>query len=243
VKARVIHENDLAEMVFADGSGAVRALIDPSAGAKNVMQFSARIFARARSPLEPKPEEEALYVVGGSGLLLIEGKEHELEPGTAALIPPNVAGWLVNSADEPLHVVPVVSPPMGTASSEAPSQPTPVKTLRERDQPAEPAGDDREFRLLIDPRHGARNVTQFVGFIDRSKAPFHTHTYEEAIYVIESEGILHVAGDDPFDAPVRPGSSIFLPPGTSHCLENASPGVLKLLGVFSPPGSPAAKRE
>ena len=95
--------------------------------------------------------------------------------------------------------------------------------------------------MLIDPKHGARSVTQFVGFIDRSRAPLHTHTYEEAIYILEGDGIVHVAGPEPFDEPIRPGSSIFLPPGTPHCLENASPGVLKLLGVFSPPGSPGPR--
>jgi quercetin dioxygenase-like cupin family protein len=41
--------------------------------------------------------------------------------------------------------------------------------------------------------------------------------------------------------PIRAGSSIFLPPGVPHCLENVSEGVLRLLGVFSPPGSPANK--
>ena len=103
-----------------------------------------------------------------------------------------------------------------------------------------PAGDDRSFKLMIDPRFGARNVTQFVGSIERSRAPFHTHTYEEVIYILSGRGLVHVHGRS---VPVREGSSVFLPPGVPHCLENASEGVLRLLGVFSPAGSPADKAE
>jgi quercetin dioxygenase-like cupin family protein len=167
-----------------------------------------------------------------------------MAPGSAALVPPKVPATLVNTSDESdLSVMSVLSPPpfQGTFTLEA--RVLPLTVIHEDDQPDEPAGDDRHFRVLIDPRHGARNVTQFVGFIDRSKAPFHTHTYEEAIYILEGEGIVHVAGDEPFDAAIRPGSSIFLPPGTPHCLENASPGLLKLLGVFSPPGSPGPRND
>lgn len=91
---------------------------------------------------------------------------------------------------------------------------------------------------MIDPRHGSRTVTQFVGFIDRSRAPFHTHTYEEAIYILEGDGIVHV---EDRELPIGRGSSIFLSPGTPHCIENRSDGALRLLGVFSPPGSPADK--
>jgi quercetin dioxygenase-like cupin family protein len=244
VRARVVQDEDVHEVEFEDRSGAVRVLIDPSAGAHHVMQFVARIHPRSRSPFEPKTEEEALYVVAGHGLLHAADAEHELEPGTAAFVPPATGGWLINNGhQEPLRLVAVVSPPIGTQSRASSPRARPAAILHERDQPPEPAGDDREFRLLIDPRHGARHLTQFVGFIDRSKAPLHTHTYEEAIYILEGAGVVHVAGDQPFDAPIRPGTSIFLPPGTPHCLENASPGVLKLLGVFSPPGSPAMKRE
>ncbi len=94
--------------------------------------------------------------------------------------------------------------------------------------------------VFIDAERGSRHVTQFVGFIDRSRAPFHTHTYEEALYILEGRGIVHI---DDHDLPIERGTSIFLPPGTPHCLENEGPEVLKLLGVFSPPGSPANRMD
>jgi len=117
----------------------------------------------------------------------------------------------------------------------------PPRTLSEDDQLPIPAGDDRSFKILVDPRLGAEHATQFVGFIRKSKAPPHTHIYEEAIYILEGEGIVHI-GEDRHE-PIRPGTSIFLPPGTPHCLENRGEQTLKLLGVFSPPGSPANKAE
>ena len=132
----------------------------------------------------------------------------------------------------------VVSPPPQTGPLVARGEVVaPFVSLHEDDQPVGAAGGDREFKVLIETEH----VTQFVGFIRRSKAPQHTHAYEEAIYILEGEGITHI-GDDRHE-PISAGTSIYLPPGTPHCLENRGEQTLKLLGVFSPPGSPANRRE
>jgi mannose-6-phosphate isomerase-like protein (cupin superfamily) len=40
---------------------------------------------------------------------------------------------------------------------------------------------------------------------------------------------------------LRPGSCVHLPPGQRHCLENTGAAMLRVLGVFQPGGSPAAK--
>ena len=45
----------------------------------------------------------------------------------------------------------------------------------------------------------------------------------------------------PAGHPLAPGSCIHLPPGQPHCLENTGEGTLRVLGVFHPGGSPAAK--
>jgi mannose-6-phosphate isomerase-like protein (cupin superfamily) len=39
--------------------------------------------------------------------------------------------------------------------------------------------------------------------------------------------------------PLRPGSSVHLPARLVHSLENTGPGVMQVLGVFRPAGSPA----
>lgn len=244
--ARVIHEDDVEpETLPPHGRVSFRTLIDRETGSEHVYQQVIRPSKEPES-LPASFAERALYVASGRPILRIEPEQRDvpLVPGNAVYVP---ATWPceVSSPEGPAVIVSVASPPPteeGIYQLMVRMDPRrPAKVIHEDDQPDEPAGNDRHFRVLIDPRHGAGNVTQFVGFIDRSKAPFHTHTYEEAIYVLEGEGIVHVAGDGPFDAPIRPGSSIFLPPGTPHCLENASPGVLKLLGVFSPPGSPGPR--
>ena len=37
---------------------------------------------------------------------------------------------------------------------------------------------------------------------------------------------------------IGPGSCFHLPPGKVHCIENAGPGVMRIMGVFHPSGSP-----
>jgi quercetin dioxygenase-like cupin family protein len=185
--------------------------------------------------------DDVLYVAVGTGTLVsrFDQRRIDLRPGLAVLVGPKVPAYVMNTGDDDLRVVSVLSPPPFEGAFTLEARSGPLAVVDEREAASEPAGDDRTFKVLLDPTRGARNVTQFVGFIARSKAPPHTHTYEEAIYVVDGEGILH-AGD--LDEPMPAGTSIFLPPGTPHCLENAGSGVLKVLGVFSPPGSPAANR-
>lgn len=89
---------------------------------------------------------------------------------------------------------------------------------------------------------GCQTVTQFVGWIPRSRAPFHRHTYEEAIYILEGRGILHLRGQSAA-AEFGPGTSIYLPVGVVHCLENPGPAAIRVLGVFHPSGSPGVAYE
>jgi mannose-6-phosphate isomerase-like protein (cupin superfamily) len=66
----------------------------------------------------------------------------------------------------------------------------------------------------------------------------HHHTYEEAIYVVEGEGrVWSSQGSAAFKA----GSSIYLPRGVSHSLENTGTANITVLGVFHPSGSPATR--
>ena len=177
-------------------------------------------------------------MVNGSAWFLIgETAGDPLWPGTALLVPPGADCRVARTSAEELVLVSVLSPQPGIrATTGAPGSYEGPSVVREEDQSIIPAGDRRSFKLLIDPRHGARHVTQFVGIIQEGPAPLHSHAHEEAIYVLAGEGIAHL---ERRSQRIRPGSSIFLPPGTPHCLENQGSEELKVLGVFSPPGSPA----
>jgi quercetin dioxygenase-like cupin family protein len=139
-----------------------------------------------------------------------------------------------------MSVVSVVCPPPGGPVRGAAGRHGPCVAVRESDREPLPAGESRFFKLLVDPAVGCRGVTQFLGFIEQSRAPEHVHTYEEVIHILGGAGTLHAAGER---IPFERGSSIYLAPGTPHCLENGTSETLRLLGVFSPAGSPADKRE
>lgn len=244
---RIVHEEEVAaELIhtkppLSPGDVSLRTLIDRAVGCRNLVQRVLRI--RGEVPFEPqRKSENVLYVVQGSAWFLLGDTAGDpLWPGTAFLVPPGTDCRVARTSAEELVLVSVLSPQPGarasapaTGSYEGPS------VVREEDQSVIQAGDDRSFKLLIDPRHGARHVTQFVGIINSGWSPLHSHAYEEAIYVLAGGGVAHM---DRRSQPIRPGSSIFLPPGTPHRLENPGKEELKVLGVFSPPGSPADMTE
>jgi mannose-6-phosphate isomerase-like protein (cupin superfamily) len=99
---------------------------------------------------------------------------------------------------------------------------------------------NRRFRVLFGPGRGCAAATQFAGEIPPGRAPVHSHTYDEVVLVLAGTGVAHVGGAE---HPLAPGTCVYLPPGEQHCLENTGPAPLRVLGVFQPGGSPAAKRE
>jgi mannose-6-phosphate isomerase-like protein (cupin superfamily) len=190
--------------------------------------------------LRAEGSEDVLYLAEGRVHATVLGEGFDLTPGAALFVPAGATyAFDVEPGDDAL-IVSVLSPPPGAVErldvrvADAPA------TAHEQDEPRLPAGPDRYFKVLVDPRFGCRSVTQFVGFIERSRAPYHTHAYEEVIYILGGVGIVHI---DDRHVPIGPGTSIFLPPGVPHCVENVGDDVLRLLGVFSPPGSPAGKHE
>jgi mannose-6-phosphate isomerase-like protein (cupin superfamily) len=99
---------------------------------------------------------------------------------------------------------------------------------------------DRQFRVLFGPGHDCSAATQFVGEIPPGRAPDHSHPYDEVVLILAGEGLAHIGG-----APhaLSTGTCLHLPPGLRHCLENTGSDTLRVLGVFHPADSPAAKLE
>jgi mannose-6-phosphate isomerase-like protein (cupin superfamily) len=95
---------------------------------------------------------------------------------------------------------------------------------------------DREFRVLLSE---GLSITQFAGLIPPGRAPEHHHTYDEVVHVLAGQGVVHLNGGQ---TEIGPGTSIYLPPYQPHCLENTGSEPLRVLGVFYPAGSPAAKQ-
>jgi len=125
----------------------------------------------------------------------------------------------------------------GTAGTKADSSVPLTRDLA--DCEVETTGD-RQFRVLFGPGRSCATATQFVGQIPPGRAPEHSHPYDEVVLVLEGEGIVHVDGAE---HPLTPGTCTHLPPGQLHCLENNGTTSMRVLGVFHPANSPAAKLE
>ena len=173
-----------------------------------------------------------MYTTSGSGSLTVAGESHELEPGTAVYLTAGETYEIDNPGSEDLVIVSATAPQSaGDARATA-------RTVRYADQPTLPASGDREFRYLVTDEVGCRDATQFYGVIAPGRAPDHSHVYDEVIYVLEGEGILHGGGED---RPVSAGSCIHLPPFFVHSLENSGDSPMRIVATFHPSGDPASR--
>jgi mannose-6-phosphate isomerase-like protein (cupin superfamily) len=183
-------------------------------------------------PRRHPSRHDLLYVVAGSGTLFVDGTPHALEPDTGAFVAGGEEHAIENPGPEHLVLVSVRTP------ATPPDESRRRVLVRYADQPALPASPNREFRYLVNQDAGCVDATQFVGVIPPGHAGMHSHTYDELIYVVEGEGVLHLHGQE---TPIGPGSCIHLPPLEEHCLENRGGTAMRVLGVFHPSGDPASR--
>jgi mannose-6-phosphate isomerase-like protein (cupin superfamily) len=176
--------------------------------------------------------DDVLFVLAGAGRLAHDGAEHALERETGIYIRPGEAYEIVAEGAAPLELLVVEVPdPAGDVELG-----TRRVTLRLDESEAQQATANREFRLVMTPEAGCGSVTQFVGYIPTGRAPDHFHTYDEVLYVLSGEGVLHI-GDS--HEPVGEGACIHLSPELVHSLENVGSEPMQVLGVFRPAGSPS----
>jgi mannose-6-phosphate isomerase-like protein (cupin superfamily) len=227
----VVDEDEL-EAVQDDGDTAsVRVAFDSTNGCARLEQRVIR-FGRGRSAERTLAgQQEVLYIVDGQGRLHVDGRAHELEPNMGVYLAPGETYAVENTGEADLRVLSVVAPE-GRAAAGSERR----VTIRFDDQPELEASIERSFRYLVNEDAGCADVTQFMGIVQPSKAPFHSHTYDEVGYIVEGEGIAHVGGSS---FPLQAGSCFHLPPDEVHCIENTGSGPMRILGVFHPSGSPA----
>jgi len=164
--------------------------------------------------------DEVLYVLEGSGRVSIGGEEHPVHPGVALFVS---CGTRWSATGDARAISVLVHDPL-------PSDGHAVLDLGDMERGTATAG--RAFLLGPD----CPSVTQFVGLIPPGRAPDHFHKYDEVIYILEGQGELCIDGDV---APLGPGSCVHLPRTLVHCLANTGDSEMRVLGVFTPAGSPA----
>jgi quercetin dioxygenase-like cupin family protein len=170
-------------------------------------------------PRSPGERQEILYVTRGTGRLALNGVQHGLEPDVGVLVLPGETYEI----DGDIEIVSVLAP----VESEIDRQRV-VSRFADREEGR--ADEKRTFRVL----HQGE-LTQFVGIVEPCRAPDHSHPYDEVGYIVEGQGYAHIGEES---IPIGPGSFFHLPPQQVHCIENTGPGVMRIMGVFHPAGSP-----
>lgn len=206
-------------------------------------------FSRGLSPgLRNAACEEVLYALEGRATVLLDRRPHDVPAGTGIHLAPGVLLAVDNAGPAPLVLAGSRCPDPGgrddgivsslerlpASDPVVPALP-PLARLEDR---AVVATGDRWYRVLVEGGSGGAAVTQFVGSIPPGRAPDHLHHYEEVLCVLSGQGVMWAGTTS---APIGPGSCIFLPRGQTHCVENTGVRELRLLGVFYPAGSPAAR--
>ena len=216
-----------ASTAGAAGRGLRRRLVDVSGGARFVGTAG--------------PGGELWFVLAGTGRMTPgSGPQLTVRPDTGVWLPPGTAYSLQARDLGPLRLDSVRLPAGAAApgASALPGKDAVARRKELRDCAVQVTGD-RRFRVLFGPGSGCDAATQFVGEIPPGRAPEHSHPYDEVVLVLAGTGVLHAG---PASQPLTPGSCVHLPPGQAHCLENTGASTLRVLGVFHPGGSPAAKQ-
>jgi mannose-6-phosphate isomerase-like protein (cupin superfamily) len=184
---------------------------------------------------------ELWFVIEGSGELDLDGAAGPALVPDRGLRLPAGAGYRVQCGPTgPLRVDIVALPARSARPATALSAATDTGLPLSRDLqncPVETTGD-RTFRVLFGPGRDCATATQFIGEIPPGRAPEHSHPYDEVVLILQGTGVAHVAGAE---RDLSAGTCLHLPPGLPHCLENTGRQPMRVLGVFHPADSPAAK--
>jgi mannose-6-phosphate isomerase-like protein (cupin superfamily) len=198
-----------------------------------VLYFSEALFGSDDHPAVTIFVDGWPYDVGPqSGIYLRPGQTLTVENrGSAPIV------FVSSQCPEPESLTPFRAPQTVATSRSVPPRSQPIVRLVDRERI--PTGD-RWYRVLVDNQIGCASVTQFVGSIPPGRAPDHFHQYEEVLFILRGQGRMWAGRSN---APIAPGSCVFLPRGQVHCVENTGSGEMRLLGVFYPAGSPSVRYE
>jgi len=220
-------------------SGAsVRTVLDTGPGVLGLMRRLVDVPAGSEFGGDAGAAGELWFVIDGSGELDIDGHPALLLSGDRGLwIPPGSRYGLRADESAGLRLDIVALPAVTDRAVDEATDPSTPLTRGLGDCEVEMTGD-REFRVLFGPGRGCAVATQFVGHIPPGRAPDHRHPYDEIVLVLQGDGIAHIGGAEHV---LSPGTCLHLPPGLVHCLENTGSTAMRVLGVFHPADSPAAK--
>jgi mannose-6-phosphate isomerase-like protein (cupin superfamily) len=215
----------------SEAEGVVR-LFDADTGCATFVQRVLHFGPGLSDEQHPHEADEVLFVIEGEGGFVVDDFSTPIARGVGAFVPAGATWRVSNDADEPLAILSVLVPgPSGSRDDRLVS----VMSLADADLAGATAA--RRFQLGATPDVGCESATQFLGYIPPGRAPDHYHRYDEVVYVLGGEGVLHIEGEE--SEPIGPASCVHLPARLVHCLENTGAEDMTVLGVFRPAGSPA----
>ncbi len=236
----VVHADEVAVEVTETGAS-VKLLLDTGTDGPGLVRRLVTVPPGARFAGRAGAAGELWFVLDGAGRLELDGAAGpELTAGRGLWIPPGAACDLAAAGTGELRLDIVTLPEGGAAGRPADDPVHDPRTALARDLAdcdVETTGD-RKFRVLFGPGRGCSVATQFAGEIPPGRAPDHSHPYDEVVLILAGEGRAHIGGSL---HSLVPGTCLHLPPGLQHCLENTGTALLRVLGVFHPADSPAAK--
>jgi mannose-6-phosphate isomerase-like protein (cupin superfamily) len=211
----------------------VRTLVDTSGEEPGLVRRMVDLSPLARFSGSAAAGGELWFVIAGTGQLTVTGQPAiALNLDRGVLLPPD-SPYEVRAGREASLRLDTVSLP---GSRHDPDHDDP-KARDFADCEVETTGN-RQFRVLFGPGHDCAVATQFVGEIPPGRAPDHSHPYDEVVLILAGDGIAHIGGAQ---HALAAGTCAHLPPGLVHCLENTGSATMRVLGVFHPADSPAAK--
>lgn len=200
-------------------------------------------FGTGPSPIfAPADCDDVLYVFEGSATVFLDGRPVAVKPDTGIYLRAGSHFSVLNPGPQPLMLISSQCPEPKDEITFAETKALQTgdglpPTVHLWEWEAKPTSD-RWYRVLVDEKMESKQVTQFVGAIPPGHAPDHFHHYEEVLCILSGEGRMW-AGES--STLIRRGSCVFLPRKQVHCVENTGSEELRLLGVFYPAGSPAAR--
>ena len=226
------------------GGARVRMLLDTGHAGPGLVRRLAEIPPGALLDGTAGCAGELWFVISGHGRLDGDGQAGvPLDADRGLWIPPYLT-YRINAAGSADLRIDAVTLPAGAPERRGPAG---AAAAGDAAPQARDLGDcdveitgDRRFRVLFGPGQGCEVATQFLGEIPAGRAPEHSHPYDELVLILEGTGVLHLNGAD---HPLSAGSCVHLPPRQLHCLENTAAVTMRVLGVFHPADSPAAKEE
>ena len=230
----VVSEEEVEPTLRSGDTAHIRRTIGREHGSPTLEQRVVRFSPGTSAPVRLSDEQAVIYVAAGVGALHVDGETVALEPETGAYVAAGEEYRVENRGAEELLAVIVTAPQDRSLAPER------GRVIRFVERPQLVASRDRTFRYLVDEEVGCLDLTQFLGSIAPGREEIHSHTYDEVIYVVDGEGLLHLDGKS---TAIGRGSCIYLPPLTEHILENSGDGEMRVLGVFHPAGDPASRAE